>query len=205
MGLNGRTLLRNITITLGSAFVVAFAFGRIVGGLIEDKSPASAAPLTAAAPEVERQPPKSPTPTPTPPRMNAPRRTKTFTATTRSAPVRTRNWQGLRISGGTVRVSRAQFNHLTTKGLQPILQTARVEPVIEGDKILGFGLRKIAPGSLWEAAGYQKNDLFKSVNGVPLSNVPQAIKVLQTMKRASNIRIEYVRHGQTRYQTILIQ
>lgn len=227
---NHLVLGRNVAIILGLAFGVAFAFGRISEAFLRSElaSSGSLSSPEIAGTEAQKLPnPVSvPTPAPTVEPKSAPivgsksaptathlkankvsqapkPRPKTFTA--RSSAVLVRNWQGLQISGNTIKVSRKQFDHLTTKGLKPILQTARMEPVIEGNKMLGFALVKIARGSVWEAAGYQKNDLFKSVNGIPLSNVPQSLKILQAMKRVSKIRIEYVRQNRTYSQTIHIQ
>lgn len=62
----------------------------------------------------------------------------------------------------------------------------------------GFLVREIQPGSVYEKLGVRAGDVIRSVNGQPINNMEEVMKVYQQLggiQQASNITIEVTRAG----------
>ncbi|MCU7948019.1 MAG: type II secretion system protein GspC, partial [Candidatus Thiodiazotropha sp. (ex Cardiolucina cf. quadrata)] len=49
---------------------------------------------------------------------------------------------------------------------------------------------------LYNQLGVRPSDLVTSVNGIPLSNDKEAMKLIEKLKNAQSIQVEIVRNGQ---------
>jgi general secretion pathway protein C len=100
---------------------------------------------------------------------------------------------GIRGSGGNYTVER---NTLTQQMQKPeFLSQALMVPNAGG----GFLVREIQPGSVYEKLGVRPGDVIRSVNGQPINNMDEVMKLYQQLgaNQISNVAIEITRGGRT--------
>jgi general secretion pathway protein C len=101
---------------------------------------------------------------------------------------------GIRGSGGNFTVER---NTLTQQMQKPeFLSQALMVPNAGG----GFLVREIQPGSVYEKLGIRTGDVIRSVNGQPINNMDEVMKLYQQLggiNQIGNVAIEVTRGGRT--------
>lgn len=101
---------------------------------------------------------------------------------------------GIRSSGNNYTVER---NLITQQMQRPeFLSQALMVPNAGG----GFLVREIQPGSVYEKLGMRPGDVIRSVNGQPINNMEEVMKLYQQLggvNRVGNISIEVMRGGRT--------
>jgi general secretion pathway protein C len=101
---------------------------------------------------------------------------------------------GIRGSGSNFTVER---NTLTQQMQKPeFLTQALMVPNAGG----GFLVREIQPGSVYEKLGVRTGDVIRSVNGQPINNMEEVMKLYQQLggiNRVGNLAIEVTRGGRT--------
>jgi len=101
---------------------------------------------------------------------------------------------GIRGSGSNFTVER---NTLTQQMQKPeFLTQALMVPNAGG----GFLVREIQPGSVYEKLGVRTGDVIRSVNGQPINNMEEVMKLYQQLggvNRVGNLAIEITRGGRT--------
>ena len=101
---------------------------------------------------------------------------------------------GIRGSGNNYTVER---NTITQQMQRPeFLSQALMVPNAGG----GFLVREIQPGSVYEKLGIRPGDVIRSVNGQPINNMEEVMKLYQQLggvNRVGNISIEVMRGGRT--------
>jgi general secretion pathway protein C len=112
-----------------------------------------------------------------------------------SAPIRNdAPLAGIRGSGSNFTVER---NTLTQQMQKPeFLNQALMVPNAGG----GFLVREIQPGSIYEKLGVRAGDVIRSVNGQPINNMEEVMKLYQQLggvNRVGNLSIEITRGGRT--------
>jgi general secretion pathway protein C len=99
---------------------------------------------------------------------------------------------GISGSGNQFKVSRET---LTRQMQRPeFLSQALMVPNSGG----GFLVREIQPGSIYEKLGVRAGDVIRSINGQPINNMEEVMKVYQQLggiQQASNITVEVTRAG----------
>ena len=78
-----------------------------------------------------------------------------------------------------------------------VLQDAKAEPHYEGGELSGFQVNRIRQDSIYEKAGLRNGDIVKEINGIPLSDAAQAIRLLQSLRGESQIEVRVVRGGES--------
>ena len=66
----------------------------------------------------------------------------------------------------------------------------------------GFLVREIQPGSIYEKLGVRAGDVIRSINGQPINNMEEVMKVYQQLggvQQASNVTVEVTRAGQSQF------
>lgn len=100
----------------------------------------------------------------------------------------------IRGSGNSYTVAR---NTLTEQMQKPeFLTQALMVPNAGG----GFLVREIQPGSVYEKLGVRTGDVIRSVNGQPINNMEEVMKLYQQLggiNQAGNVAIEVTRGGRT--------
>lgn len=101
---------------------------------------------------------------------------------------------GIRSSGNNYTIER---NLITQQMQRPeFLSQALMVPNAGG----GFLVREIQPGSVYEKLGMRPGDVIRSVNGQPINNMEEVMKLYQQLggvNRVGNISIEVMRGGRT--------
>jgi general secretion pathway protein C len=101
---------------------------------------------------------------------------------------------GIRSSGNEFTVER---DSLTQQMQNPdFLRQALIVPNAGG----GFLVREIQPGSVYEKLGMRTGDVIRSVNGQPINNMNEVMKLYQQLggvNQAGSVAIEIMRGGRT--------
>ena len=89
----------------------------------------------------------------------------------------------------------AYKNKLLTTDFTKVLQDAKASPNMVDGELKGFTLTRIRKDSIYEKAGLQNDDTVTEINGVPLTDTAQAIRLLQALKNENEIEVRIVRGG----------
>jgi general secretion pathway protein C len=101
---------------------------------------------------------------------------------------------GIRGSGGNFTVERSTLTQQMQK--PEFLSQALMVPNAGG----GFLVREIQPGSVYEKLGMRAGDVIRSVNGQPINNMEEVMKLYQQLggvNKIGNVAIEVTRGGRT--------
>lgn len=66
--------------------------------------------------------------------------------------------------------------------------------MVDGE-LKGFKLDRIRSDSIYQKAGLQNGDVVEEINGIPLTDTSQAIKLLQSLRNEADIEIRFSRSG----------
>lgn len=89
------------------------------------------------------------------------------------------------------------------ENLPLLLTQARAVPYFKDGKSIGLRLFAVKPGSLFERIGLRNGDILKGINGNPLGDLTQAVKLFETLKQEKSINIAMERdrtEREVRYQ-----
>ncbi len=82
-------------------------------------------------------------------------------------------------------------------GYSNILNSAKLIPEVEGgNKIAGFKIIAIAPGSLFDKMKLTNGDVISEVNGVSLRDASQGFKLYQSLQEEREITVNIIRSGE---------
>ena len=84
---------------------------------------------------------------------------------------------------------------LLTVDFTKVLQDAKATPNMVDGELKGFVLNRIRKDSIYEKAGFQNEDIVMEINGVPLTDTAQAIRLLQSLRNESEVEVRGVRGG----------
>ncbi|WP_445946892.1 type II secretion system protein GspC [Shewanella sp.] len=71
-----------------------------------------------------------------------------------------------------------------------------ISPVRSGDSLAGYRLNAGRDAALFKQAGFQANDLAKSINGYDLTEMSQALEVMASLSELTEIAVMVERDGQ---------
>lgn len=106
----------------------------------------------------------------------------------------TASFPGIRGDGNDFTVERSSLTQQMQK--PDFLSQALIVPNAGG----GFLVREIQPGSIYEKLGMRTGDVIRSVNGQPINNMDEVMKLYQQLggvNQVSNVAIEVTRGGRT--------
>jgi hypothetical protein len=83
-------------------------------------------------------------------------------------------------------------------GLGYFLQRVEVEPALDNGHFKGFRIAALRPADWWNGVDLKPGDVILSVNGMPIERDTEAHKAFLSLKQASELRVEYLRGGQSR-------
>lgn len=101
-------------------------------------------------------------------------------------------------------VERKEVDQTVEAGLGAFLQRLSVEPVMEGEKFVGFRLVEIDPGMLRQGIDIQVGDVFTRANGHTLEAETEAFEAFESLRTAPEIRLTVLRNGSPREVVIPI-
>jgi general secretion pathway protein C len=94
---------------------------------------------------------------------------------------------------------------LLTTEFTKVLQDAKATPNMVDGELKGFVLTRIRKESIYEKAGLQNDDIVEEINGVPLTDVSQSIKLLNSLRNESEIEVRVIRGGVPQKFTLSIK
>jgi len=74
-----------------------------------------------------------------------------------------------------------------------LIMQARVVPYMRGGENLGYQIRKIEKGSLYERIGLKNQDIIKRVNGSPIDSPEKAMQLFKIMRNEREVIMEIER------------
>jgi general secretion pathway protein C len=112
--------------------------------------------------------------------------------------------QGMERQGNVVRLTASLRERLVKHDLSKVLMQAAAVPYYVNGELNGFRLWEIDPGSLYEKAGFSDGDIITAINGQPLVDVGQTIRMLQSMRDETRADITFLRKGAEQTLQIMI-
>ena len=92
-------------------------------------------------------------------------------------------------------MTQAYRNKLLSTDFTKVLQDAKASPNVVDGELKGFILTRVRKDSIYEKAGLQNDDIVEEINGIPLTDTSQAIKLLQSLRNESEIELRINRGG----------
>lgn len=105
--------------------------------------------------------------------------------------------EGFERSEKEITMTQAYRNKLLSSDFTKVLQDAKASPNVVDGELKGFVLTRIRKDSIYEKAGLQNDDIVEEINGIPLTDTSQAIKLLQSLRNESEIEVRVNRGGST--------
>lgn len=84
---------------------------------------------------------------------------------------------------------------LEMKNFAQLLNQAQVSPSFENGKSVGYNIRNIAPGSVYEQLGLKNQDLIKSINGNAIDSPEKALELFRLLRNEKTVQLSLVRDG----------
>ena len=102
---------------------------------------------------------------------------------------------GFERKGAQIAMDETYRQKLLTTDFTKVLQDAKASPNMVDGELKGFKLTRIRKDSIYEKAGFQNMDVVEEVNGVPLTDTGQAIRLLQSLRNEKEIDVRITRGG----------
>jgi len=93
---------------------------------------------------------------------------------------------------------REDVDRVVEAGLGRFLQQVAVEARLDDGAFVGWEIRDLRPPEAWTSVDLLPGDVVTSVNGLPLEREDQAFDAFQGLLKASELRVTYLRAGETR-------
>ena len=90
-------------------------------------------------------------------------------------------------------MTQAYREKMLTTDFTKVLQDAKATPNMVDGELKGFKLDRIRKDSIYEKAGLQNDDIVTEVNGVPLGDAAQAIRLLNSLRKETEIDMRVIR------------
>jgi general secretion pathway protein C len=100
-----------------------------------------------------------------------------------------------RIGQSSYVIPESQFRQ-ATQNMGELLTQARVVPNIEGNRINGYRIFAITPGSIYANIGLQDGDIIHSVNGIQVTTPESALQLFQQLQNEKRFTVNINRNGQ---------
>jgi general secretion pathway protein C len=85
---------------------------------------------------------------------------------------------------------------------QRLMDVVRAMPVMDHGKLTGYRIYPSGNPSAFNQLGLRPGDVVTSVNGIPLTDPAQSMRVLSSLKTSEQISIGLVRNGQVQTQVL---
>ena len=83
-------------------------------------------------------------------------------------------------------------------GLGRFLQRVDVDAAFDNGRFQGFRILELRPPHFWHSVDLKPGDVVTRVNGMPIERETQAYDAFQTLKKAKELRVSYLRAGKPR-------
>jgi len=95
-------------------------------------------------------------------------------------------------------LARSDVVEVVDLGLGSFLQRVQLEPSLEQGKFAGFRLLELQPPTFWEEVDLKPGDVVTGVNGKPIEQPEQAFEVFESLRKAKELRVSFIRDGKRR-------
>jgi hypothetical protein len=98
-------------------------------------------------------------------------------------------------------IDRAGLVAILDQGLGRFLTHVRLEPALSAGKFQGFRVGALDPA--WQGVGLESGDVITRVNGQPIERPEQALSAFESLRTASEVKVDLLRGGvpsQVRYR-----
>ncbi len=85
---------------------------------------------------------------------------------------------------------------------QRLMDVVRAMPVMDHGKLSGYRIYPAGNPSIFNQLGLKAGDVVSAVNGIPLTDPAQSMRVLSTIKTSDQISVSLLRNGQTMTQVL---
>jgi general secretion pathway protein C len=127
---------------------------------------------------------------------SAPSKRRIGKSTKRSASIKDSFGPGSRLSGRSTNLSK--YRDMLQQEPLKVFEYVRFVPVKSRDGMKGYRILPQKNRELYNQLGVRPSDLVTAVNGVPLTNDREAMKLMDQLKDATNLQVDIVRNGQSR-------
>lgn len=93
---------------------------------------------------------------------------------------------------------REDVDRVVEAGLGRFLQQVVIEAKLDDGAFVGWEIRDLRPPEAWTSVDLLPGDVVTSVNGLPLEREDQAFDAFQGLLKAGELRVTYLRAGETR-------
>ena len=108
--------------------------------------------------------------------------------------------------GNTVVLSSEWVEKELGPGFSKVIQSARLVPnTVDGDRVNGFKIFAIKPGTLFNKVGFRNGDIIQRVNDVSLEQVEQGFALYQTFQEDQEIVFNIVRKDNPKTISVMIK
>ena len=88
---------------------------------------------------------------------------------------------------------------------QRLMDVVRAMPVMDHGKLTGYRIYPAGNPSQFNQLGLKPGDVVTAVNGIPLTDPAQSMRVLSSLKTSEQVSITLTRNGQTQTQILQMQ
>ena len=85
---------------------------------------------------------------------------------------------------------------------QRLMDVVRAMPVMDHGKLSGYRIYPAGNPSIFNQLGLKAGDVVSAVNGIPLTDPAQSMRVLSTIKTSDQISVSLLRNGQMQTQVL---
>jgi general secretion pathway protein C len=85
-----------------------------------------------------------------------------------------------------------------------LMEVVRTMPVMDHGKLTGYRIYPASNPSVFNQLGLKAGDVVTAVNGIPLTDPAQSMRVLSTLKTSDQISVSLLRNGQQQTQVLQI-
>lgn len=85
---------------------------------------------------------------------------------------------------------------------QRLMEVVRTMPVMDHGKLSGYRVYPAGNPSIFNQLGLKAGDVVTAVNGIPLTDPAQSMRVLSTIKTSDQISVSLLRNGQMQTQVL---
>jgi general secretion pathway protein C len=105
---------------------------------------------------------------------------------------------GPNIGRGSGSANLSKYREMIQQEPLKVFEYVRFVPVKSRDGMKGYRILPQKNRELYNQLGVRPSDLVTAVNGVPLTNDKEAMKLMDQLKDASNLQVDIIRNGQSR-------